>query len=81
MATVWRMHDSDTENEDSLLELAARAGYELATRQTDTGQVVWEWQNGAGPRPQFVSERLAHHWMTDWLAEASPARSPKPDPA
>jgi hypothetical protein len=68
MATVWRMHETATDDEESVLERAAGAGFELVARQTDTGQVVWEWHNAAGPRPQFVSERLAHSWMTEWLA-------------
>ena len=52
---------------DALLERAAGAGFELTTREIDTGQVVWEWRRGAGPAPQFVSERVARHWMFEWL--------------
>jgi hypothetical protein len=60
------MHDASHEaDEDSLLDQAARAGYELVTRISDTGQVVWEWHNGHGPRPQFVSERVARNWMME----------------
>jgi hypothetical protein len=62
-------------HQDSLLEQAAAAGFELATRVTDTGQVIWEWRNGLGPRPQFVSERVARHWMYDWLAQGQNRKS------
>ena len=62
-------HEPAFANQDLLLERAAQAGFELVTRVTDTGQVVWEWSSGTGPRPQFVSERVARYWMFDWLAK------------
>lgn len=56
-------------HDDPLLERAAHAGFELVTRVTDTGQVIWEWRNGLAPRPQFLSERIAVYWMYGWLAQ------------
>jgi hypothetical protein len=66
---------NDAHCQDPLIERAARAGWELVTRVTDTGQVVWEWRNGLAPRPQFLSERIARYWMYDWLAQ--PENRPK----
>jgi hypothetical protein len=64
------MHASHDETDsDPLIERAGRAGFELITRRTDTGQVVWEWRNGLAPRPRFVSERVARYWMEEWLAQ------------
>jgi len=58
---------SDRDCREALLERAACAGFELTTRETDTGQVVWEWHRGKEPVPQFVSERVARYWMFRWL--------------
>jgi hypothetical protein len=53
---------------DALAEHAARLGFELATREADTGQLVWEWRHrDNGPCPQFVTERVARHWMDEWI--------------
>ncbi|MEY2524962.1 MAG: hypothetical protein QOJ66_3527, partial [Ilumatobacteraceae bacterium] len=30
-------------------------------------QIVWEWRRGDEPRPQFATERVARHWMSEWL--------------
>ncbi len=54
---------------------AADAGFELVTRETDIGQIVWEWRRGTEPRPQFVSERVARHWMSTWLNDHETGRS------
>ncbi len=63
------MHEQPNEtHSDPLVEQAARAGFELVTRRTDTDQFIWEWRNGLAPRPQFVSERMARYWMEGWLA-------------
>ena len=52
----------------SAFERAARLGFRLSTRETDTGQTVWEWSRGdEGPYVQFVSERVARQWMLDWI--------------
>lgn len=59
---------------DPLMERAAAAGFQLVTTESDCGQVVWEWRRGLGPRPQFVSERVARYWMFKWL-EQGPRRS------
>lgn len=56
---------------DALLERAAELGFELVNYTTDNGQDVWEWRRGDEPRPQFVTERVARHWMFHWLAQAS----------
>jgi hypothetical protein len=60
--------------ERTVLRDAAAAGFSLVQYETTTGQVVWEWQRGDEPRPQFVTERVALHWMTDWLARADRER-------
>jgi len=53
---------------DSVVARAARAGFSLRSRTTDTGQTVWEWHRGDEPRPKFVTARVARHWMSEWLA-------------
>ena len=63
------IHNADAAHHDELLERAARAGFELVTRVSDTGQVIWEWRRGIEPRPQFVSERVARYWMFNQLAQ------------
>jgi hypothetical protein len=50
-----------------LIEQAAQLGFSLDRRTADTGQTVWEWRRGDEPRPQFVTERVAIHWMSEWL--------------
>ena len=50
-----------------LIERAAELGFSLDRRTADTGQIVWEWRRGDEPRPQFVTERVAIHWMSEWL--------------
>jgi hypothetical protein len=75
MQSAWIFDEPD--HEEPLIERAGRAGYQLVSRQTDTGQVVWEWCNGHGPGPQFVSERLARDWMYDRLTQAQARRSTK----
>ncbi|HEY7107705.1 MAG TPA: hypothetical protein VH986_14985 [Acidimicrobiia bacterium] len=47
---------------------AEALGFELVRYESDTGQAVWEWQRGDEPRPQFVTRRVALHWMREWLA-------------
>jgi hypothetical protein len=53
--------------ERDILALAKRNGFRLDHYETETGQLVWEWQRGDEPKPQFVSRRVALHWMADWL--------------
>jgi hypothetical protein len=54
--------------DDPLVERAAELGFEFATLETDTGQTVWEWRHrDGGPRPQFITERVARRWMTEWI--------------
>ena len=67
-------HTSRIRSGSDLLEVrAARAGFELISRLTDTGQVVWEWRCGDEPRPQFVTEHVARRWMSDFLSSTEPA--------
>jgi hypothetical protein len=63
---------------DSLLERAAELGFELVSFPTATEQTVWEWRQGDGPRPQFVTERVARHWMSEWLASHPDPVRPEP---
>ena len=66
MATL--MNPLIVELEDqAVIARAADAGYRLAQYETDSGQVVWEWRSGSGPRPQFVTRRVAVHWMAEFL--------------
>jgi hypothetical protein len=61
-------------HEDQLvLTRAADAGFHLEQCETDTGQLVWAWQRGNGPRPQFVTRRVAIDWMAKFLTRDHPA--------
>ena len=53
--------------EQATVVRAAEHGVRLVQSETDTGQVVWEWRHGPELRPQFVTRRVALHWMRDWL--------------
>jgi len=55
-------------NEKTVLAGAADAGFRLVQCETDTGQLVWEWRRGNEPKPQFVTRRVAIHWMAEFLA-------------
>jgi hypothetical protein len=46
---------------------AADMGFRLLQYETDNGQLVWEWRRGNEPRPQFVTRRVAIHWMIEFL--------------
>jgi hypothetical protein len=63
--SVLRTRD-DREDEIVVVEAAA-AGFKLFQYETDTGQLVWEWRRGSEPRPQFVTRRIAIHWMRELL--------------
>ena len=52
---------------DPLIERAALRGFHLSREETTDGRVVWEWRRGDEPRPQFVTERVARYWMSEWL--------------
>jgi hypothetical protein len=65
-------------SEDTLLETAAALGFELVSYRSETDQTVWEWRHGDGPRPQFVTERVAREWMADWLARQPEVAQPQP---
>jgi len=53
--------------ERALLARALDAGYRLLQRELGTGLVVWEWEKGDAPRPQFASRSVALHWMSEVL--------------
>jgi hypothetical protein len=53
--------------DDIVLARAAHEGSRLVQYETDTGQLIWEWRHGNEPRPQFVTRRVAIHWMTQLL--------------
>jgi len=53
--------------ERALLARALDAGYRLLQRELGTGLVVWEWEKGDAPRPQFASRGVALHWMSEVL--------------
>jgi hypothetical protein len=54
--------------EQSVVARAAVSGFRLVQYETETGQLVWEWRRGSEPRPQFVTRRVAMHWMDEFLA-------------
>lgn len=53
--------------DDDVIRQAAAHGFDLVEYETSIGQVVFEWRRGHEPRPQFVSRRVAMHWMVEWL--------------
>jgi hypothetical protein len=54
--------------EDELVvSRAADVGFRLLQYETENGHLVWEWRRGNEPRPQFVTRRVAIHWMTEFL--------------
>jgi hypothetical protein len=61
------VHESALDDE-TVVAIAAAAGFRLVQYETDAGQPVWEWRRGDEPRPQFVLRRIAIHWMTKLLA-------------
>jgi hypothetical protein len=65
-------------SEETLLAAAAVLGFELVSYQSETDQTVWEWRQGDGPRPQFVTERVARQWMAEWLARQPEVAQPQP---
>jgi len=53
---------------DPVLAEARTLGFELATYESDAGQLIFEWRRGDEPRPQFVTRRVALQWMQEFLA-------------
>ncbi len=53
---------------DRILTDARTQGFELATYESDAGQLIFEWRRGDEPRPQFVTRRVALQWMQEFLA-------------
>src|SRR6478752_5662466 len=76
METLRSVEGADGEDQDAdqLLEAAARLGFALVNYQADSGQTIWEWRLGDGPRPQFVTERVARQWMAEWIERSAPSR-------
>ena len=66
MAISTLRADDDFE-ERVLLARALDAGYRLLQRELATGALVWEWEQGDAPRPQFASRHVALHWMCEVL--------------
>ncbi|HEY3671247.1 MAG TPA: hypothetical protein VGN51_09950 [Acidimicrobiia bacterium] len=54
--------------DEQVVSRAADLGFRLLQYETDNGQLAWEWQRGNEPRPQFVTRRVAIHWMAEFLA-------------
>jgi hypothetical protein len=53
---------------DGVLIEARTLGFELASYESDAGQLIYEWRRGDEPRPQFVTRRVALQWMQEFLA-------------
>jgi hypothetical protein len=60
-------HEASSRIEDRVVSSAADLGFRLVQHETDNGQLAWEWQRGNEPRPQFVTRRVAIHWMAEFL--------------
>jgi hypothetical protein len=60
--------DPPSQLDRDTLERARTRGFQLVRCESDTGQTFWEWQRGDEPRPQFVTRRVALHWMGERLA-------------
>jgi hypothetical protein len=68
MVMATALNPSIIELEDQVvIAHAADAGFRLARDETANGQTVWEWRHGTDPRPQFVTRRVAVHWMAEFL--------------
>ncbi|MDQ1455692.1 MAG: hypothetical protein QOH28_1312 [Actinomycetota bacterium] len=61
------MRPGISQQTDELLARANALGFVLARHEAPNGQIVWEWRRGDEPRPQFATERVARHWMSEWL--------------
>ena len=59
--------------DQAILDRAADGGFQLVQYETRTGQLVWEWRRGNEPRPQFVTRRVALHWMSEFLNRSGDA--------
>jgi len=59
---------SSADGADAVLTEARSLGFELATYESDAGQLIFEWRRGDEPRPQFVTRRVALQWMQELLA-------------
>ena len=54
--------------DQAVIAHAADEGFQLVQSATPNGALVWEWRRGLEPRPQFVTRRVAVHWMQEFLA-------------
>jgi hypothetical protein len=66
MATMFALSGGEL-HEEAIVSRAAEQGFALFQYEAESGQLVWEWRRGTEPRPQFVTRRVALHWMADWL--------------
>ena len=57
--------------DEVIIARAAEQGYRLSCYETEHGQLVWEWRRATEPRPQFLSRRVALHWMRDSLGKTA----------
>ena len=71
MATLTNPLAEELEQQ-AVIAQDAHAGFHLVHYKTPTGQVVWERRRGDEPRPQFVTRRVAVHWMQEILERGSP---------
>ena len=59
--------EASTLEDEVVASRAADRGFRLLQYETENGQLVWEWRRGNEPRPQFVTRRVAMHWMAEFL--------------
>jgi hypothetical protein len=60
--------------DEVIIERAAQDDFLLFERETDNGQVMFEWRWGKRryPGPEFVSRRHAIDWMAEYLEGDTP---------
>jgi hypothetical protein len=74
MTAILEPHSSGPTSQDAatasepVLTEARALGFDLATYESDAGQLIFEWRRGDEPRPQFVTRRVALQWMQEFLA-------------
>jgi len=60
--------------DEFILERASNDNFQLVERETDSGQLMFEWRWGKRryPGPEFVSRRHAIDWMAEYLEGQTP---------
>ncbi|MCU1465097.1 MAG: hypothetical protein JWM72_1025 [Actinomycetia bacterium] len=58
-------------DDEVVITRAGHAGFRLVQYETETGQTIWEWRRANEPRPQFVTRRVAIHWMAQLLERST----------